>query len=377
MGKHSAIGGSGIGIWAECPGSVRLSKDAQCTPPSPYMIEGTNDHKLAELSFQQGLDPSDVEVDFDVPEDRLEAVRLYVQTVRTDEALEDVVWRGVEFRVSLTDLHPELYGTGDYGFSTQTGCLFVYDYKSGAGHVVESFDQQKYYALGALKLARQDINGITDIELVVVQPRAYHPDGPVRRHRMTAKDLYQWQNEFLIPAAKATDDPGALLVPGEHCHFCKAISFCPALRGQMLELAQTTFTEIQDDITLPNPEELSPEQLARVLDFAGIIGAWSREVAGHAQGLLESGHEIPGYKLVNKKAQRRWSDEAAFIAAFEGGYGDELYTKKLISPAQAEKIIGKKEVKEYWESIDTGLTIAPESDRRKAVAALGVFDKID
>jgi hypothetical protein len=73
--------------------------------------------------------------------------------------------------------------------------------------------------------------------------------------------------------------------------------------------------------------------------------------------------------LVRKKALRKWKDES-YVAKELNKYLDkkDIYTKKLISLAQAEKLIEcKSSIENLWEKPEGASVLAPESDKRPAV----------
>jgi len=87
-----------------------------------------------------------------------------------------------------------------------------------------------------------------------------------------------------------------------------------------------------------------------------------------------AGREIPGFKLVEGRSLRTWKDQMTALHELEAfGLGeDDLYAKKFVSPAQAEKTLkGKKVSAKLIEHLITKppgkTTFAPESDSRLAV----------
>ena len=89
------------------------------------------------------------------------------------------------------------------------------------------------------------------------------------------------------------------------------------------------------------------------------------------QTALENGVTVPGWKLVDKRATRKWAVDEAEITAEFGGIGtDKLYKTELLSPAQMEKVL-----KEYGlvipavllKTVSSGHTLVPESDKRPSV----------
>ena len=86
---------------------------------------------------------------------------------------------------------------------------------------------------------------------------------------------------------------------------------------------------------------------------------------------LLDGQEIPGFKVVEGRGSRDWSDEPQVQARLrECGYSPEEYLKtELLSPAQLEKSLGKKIAADLVGTLIISKpgspTVAPESDKRK------------
>jgi hypothetical protein len=93
-----------------------------------------------------------------------------------------------------------------------------------------------------------------------------------------------------------------------------------------------------------------------------------------AQQLLEAGVEVPGWKLVPKRATRKWVDDKKVLTTLtEAGLNIEQLTEPK-SPAQMEKVLKKHNVplpSDLIVSVSTGSTLAPEDDPRPAVLQIG------
>jgi hypothetical protein len=91
--------------------------------------------------------------------------------------------------------------------------------------------------------------------------------------------------------------------------------------------------------------------------------------------MLEKDIKVPGYKLVAKRATRQWTDEDKAASALSQVLSPEdVYTKKLVTPPQAEKLLKKAKQElpaELVVSISSGSTLAPDSDPRPAVLNIG------
>lgn len=391
---HSTIGPSAASRWMNCPGSVALC----ATLPkrtSSYADEGSAAHALGEkylrgqildLSARKGMwlvqygrewylekaKPRSG-VAFEVNQDMIDAVQVYVDHI--DGV--DSEHKAYEKKLTMDWLHPGIFGTMDCGI-LDGDMYHVIDYKHGAGVAVEVEDnpQMMIYALGALG-KRAAKTTIKTVRLTIVQPRKPHPDGPVRYWDIDYADLYDWAENVLIPAAKATELENAPFVPGDkQCRWCEASrqSKCPALLGAVQDVAgMSLISPIVETPRLPDPGSLTVADKARVLALAGLLETWIDNVRASALEEAQAGVQFPGLKLVHKITRRRWRDEAQVAAALQPALGDEIWDTKLRSPSQIEKLLGKggkEALAQLTESPLGDLTLAPETDRRRAVDPL-------
>lgn len=374
MTAHSKIGASSCYRWWECPGSVNLSRDI-LPISSPYADEGTAAHEVVEVSLKAWEHPNALlgkmtKVGIEVNEEMVNCAEHMMDEIAQDyfnhfgenpvaKKLQDYLM--VEKKFDLSHIHAGLFGTNDACLLIPFTKLYVYDFKYGQGVAVnvENNKQLMYYALGALE-GNDDID---EVELVIVQPRAFHSQGPVRRWKVTRAELEAFKAELIIHAEAALS-PDAELNAGYWCKFCPALGCCPECKDQAMALAKADFGEAKIP-TLPTPEKMTVDQIANVLAKADLLAEWLKGVEAYAQGLLEAGRKVPGFKLVRKRATRKWSDESKVQSVFKH-LGQELFEKKLKSPAQLEKLVGKNAVEGMTFIPDTGLTIAPESDKREA-----------
>lgn len=364
MKKHSSLGASGMHRWSQCPGSVRLAATVE-NRSSRYAEEGTEAHAFAERWLRTKACPNDWP-----DEEMRDAVAVYVKTVEDDyrQSAEgsDLL---VEQRFDLGSVYPGCFGTADactYDRGSKT--LRVYDYKHGAGVAVEvsGNPQLLYYGLGALLSTGYACD---EVELVIVQPRCPHPDGPVRRHRLKAIELIDFAAD-LAEYAKATEDPNAPLNPGDHCRFCPASGVCPAVHGIAQRLAKQQFTPALS---------YDPAALSETLRWLPILEAWIKQTREFAYGEAQHGRTPPGWKVVDKQAVRKWRDEAAAKAALIkfGVAETDLYEpQEFLSAPKIEKVIGKKAFAKLLEDHEkenlvvkesSGSTLAPDTDKRPEV----------
>lgn len=372
----------------ECPGSIRLCQGVKSSS-SVYAEEGSAAHHLAERCLKKGEKAAQYEGrfirrvgddfsilksgatgedgDFEITEEMVQAVQTYLEVIASDVETNPHAKLEIEHRFDLSKFYPGMFGTNDACLSQPFGKLIVYDFKYGAGHAVEvgRNPQLLYYALGAYFDSDYD-----EIECVIVQPRARHKDGPTRRWTTYPRDLEEWARKQLLPAAEKTGAPDAPVIAGTWCKFCPAMASCPTLQAHAMEVVKSDF----QTIPLPNPEHLTTDELVKVLQSEDLLKTWLKSVSSYAQGLLEQGQAVPGFKLVRKRANRRWKDGVDLDNRLFKYRDLGVYEKKLLSPAKMEKLVEEKgwelPVHEWIEKPEGGLVIAPESDRRAAVEAV-------
>jgi len=382
---HSKIGASTCERWWNCPGSVAACAVLPPQPESPYAKEGTAAHELGERCLLENKDAVElvgqtaengVEFTFEMAE----AVQVYLDTIRQDMDHYKSSHTGlkIEHRFHLTDVDPDAFGTNDAMLGNMFGKLIVYDYKHGQGVAVEVVNNKQalYYAVGGVALGDYD-----SVELVIVQPRASHRDGPVRRWNITMDTLIEFTKE-LREKITETKKEGAPLVAGEHCKktFCPNMAGCKAIKNIASQAAMVAFGEAKP-LVLKEPDHLTPNELKRILDAMPMVEAWLTSVYAFAEQKLKNGEEVIGYKLVKgREGNRQWVDEKKVLAHF----GKEAEKIEVLSPAQLEKVIGKKRKEEldpFVTRSEGKISMVPETDSREAVSsqaqAISVFAKND
>jgi hypothetical protein len=358
MTAHASLGASNAHRWLACAGSVKAERGLPNTS-SVFALEGTTAHDLAELT----LTTSDTALDLFEDKEMAEFVRIYTDYVRSLSDTADLVL--IEQRVDYSDWVPKGFGTAD-AIVLNGDTLNVVDLKYGMGVQVYAEDnpQGMLYALGAYA----EVNHITEIKNVVitiVQPRLDH----ISEWSISVEDLLQWA-EWVTQRAEATQAEDAPREAGEkQCRFCKAKHNCAALLKHTEAVLLTDFNNIDG---LPNVDTLTDEQMASVLASKSLIDGWISAIATHATERLESGSGFAGYKLVEGRSTRRWyDDETAEFRLREIIGVEKSVTTKVISPTQAQKILGAKRKDEIAEMIVKPAgkpTLVPDSDKRLAIS---------
>lgn len=352
---HSRFGASKAERWLNCTASV-AAEDGLEDSPSIWAQIGTACHSVAAMCLESGQDAEEFigrTVDgIEITDAYADNVQLYLDTIRADKEA-----RGgklvVERRFHLEFLHPEFFGTSDCGRLGTDGILSVYDAKFGHKPVaVKDNPQLAYYALGMIDSLPKTLK-IARVELVIIQPNAPQAGDErpgVRRVTLDHSDLLDLAQR-LVDAADTALGGSPAFMPGEWCGFCRAAPTCKALRDKAMDIAQLDFddeagvVQTWGEKTL-NPLEMTNAQIAHVLDAADILEAFINAVRMQAEIQSNRGDEFPGWKRVQGRTRRKWRDETTAAGELSLVFGlddSSIFTQKLLSPAQAEKLIAKAE----------------------------------
>ncbi len=363
MAKHSSIvGGSTASRVIKCPASVALVAKMPPKPSSKYADEGTLLHNaIAEI------------LDKCVPARDLLGFK-YKDHVLTEELLEDKIKPAlacldqvdpigfmefdVESEVDFGDYLPGVFGSADLIGRIDDRAI-VLDWKFGSGVIVNAEEnyQGMFYAAAAMRTEKTKwaFDGAKEIEIIIVQP----PE--MRRWVTTPQRIAEFEMQLAL-AVKEASRKEARMESGSHCRWCAAKPTCPLMTGAVARSTQ---------IALKN---LNPEHIATYLQQADMLEDWIKDLRDLAHQMLESDVAVPGYKLVAKRAIRQWANEhEAAIALSTKGISPHK-PLEVISPAQAEKLLGKSgkdSIKDLVVAVSSGSTLVPESDPRPAVLQIG------
>lgn len=364
---HALLSPSSAARWMICPGSATLCRHAAADAgqDKSFATEGTFAHEVA-AALLTGTDlPMSEDYSASAVADE---VRPYVDYIRT---LPGTLL--VEQRLSIETITGEAdaYGTADAVLVGEDE-LIVCDLKYGMGVKVDAVKNPQIgiYAGAAFEQFGGVFGDIKRIRAVVVQPRIDH----VSEWALTAEELLSFLDQIRACAATAraqlsVGDEGLSLCPGKaQCQFCDAASRCRAYADLV---SKTTGVDLPK-AALPL---MNNEELALALPKVDAIEQWCNRVREDAFQQLLAGNAIPGFKLVSGREGRRlWADERVVEEVLKRMKvpAADRYTKKLISPTQAKKLIKQQVITErQWERLENHITrsepkpcIVPESDPR-------------
>lgn len=360
---HALLSASSSSRWLKCPPSA-VAASLYPNTETEYTREGTLAHEVAELVARSRLNRGDNIFGSpwrdDVTPEMIRHAESYADYIQEQIKSPGAVVL-LEQRLDFSPWVPEGFGTGDC-LIIQGTHLDVIDYKYGQGVEVSAINnsQMRLYGLGAL----HDFGDIYEIETVslhIFQPRKDN----ISVEDICAAELRAWAEMVVKPTAADAAAGRGNHSPGAHCRFCPHAGVCPALASTCLAMCGEE--GVERPIAVPS---LTPQEVADILSQEPMISAWLKAVKERALASLLEGGEIPGFKVVAGRASRSWADELEVCdALIKAGYTREQITKtEVLSPAQMEKVLGKKKAAEliagHILSIPGSPTLAPETDKR-------------
>ena len=374
MAAHAILSASGSHRWLNCPPSAQLEKQFP-EESSEYAAEGSFAHSLAELKLRRELGQivdktyrrqlKEMEKNeffssglVDYIENYLALVGEHISEARTRS--KDAVIL-LEQRLDFSAWVPEGFGTGDLVIVAD-GILEVIDLKYGKGVPVSAEDnsQMRLYGLGAVSQFGC-LYDIQKVRMTICQPRL----DSVSTDEMSMEELLIWAGKYLLPRAKMAHAGEGEYSAGDHCQFCRARYTCRARAEANLELAKMDFQD---------PALLSDEEIAEVLGRADALQKWAADVLTYALDQAENhGKKWPGWKLVEGRSNRKYTDEDAVARVLTGaGYAEKLiYIRSLLGITAMEKAVGKKRFDELLKGMlikpPGKPTLVPESDKRPEI----------
>ena len=370
---HAKLSPSSSARWLSCTGSVK-AEQAFPSYTTSYAAEGTTAHALADLCLNDTrLTPEqfigELIDGYAVDDEMAENIAAYVAYVRS--------FKGIHFyevRVNFSEWIPDGFGTSDaIVIDEKAKTVHVIDLKYGKGVPIDADNnsQGMLYALGVLS----EYSFIYDLDHVVIhiyQPRIKNYSS----WSITTTELLKWAEWAKQRAEEAITDNAPRTPSEKACQWCKAKATCKAL----LDHTHTVVMNDFDDLTSINPDTLTDNELRVIMDNAKLIKSWLDTIEEYIFDKLNNGQAFDGYKLVEGRSTRTWQDEQqAAILLADKVPSDKLFTQKLISPAQAEKLL--KNDKELFASLVTKSagkpTLVPSCDKRIALNDANVFDALD
>lgn len=382
MTIHLKYGGSTAARTMQCPAWHRLAEDVPREQDTSFADEGSllhncmeeiydsddieNPFEHASLMLKQGREFNGVHLEKDMVHEKLWPAITAVEKLIEDYDLED--WHCEPF----VKMDSDMGGSIDMlGLSADFKTAVVADYKFGYNTVaVQGNKQARFYALCALidDSTASWFDQVERIVLAIIQPNGDGDD--LQIEEITLDDIDTFETSYLA-AVEQSEEPTAQPKAGKECKYCPALAVCPVKTGEALQAARVS--------------EIMADKLSEYLPIADQVIEWANKVKKMAHEQMELGVPVKGYKLVNKRATRVWTDKAAVEDKIRKAKKIKLedgFDLKLKSPAQMEKKCKELGVKfepyqEYISSVSSGTTLALESDKRPAALPVQGLEQLN
>ncbi|WP_405348779.1 DUF2800 domain-containing protein [Ruminobacter amylophilus] len=364
--SHAILSASASHRWLMCPPSVRLSEQFPDDGGSEFAAEGTEAHELCEYRLKSALGmPAEDPVPHlqrynEEMEDCASGYATHVLSL-VEEAKQTCSDPKVliEQRVDFSQWVPEGFGTADC-IIVSDGTLRIVDYKHGLGVLVEAENnpQMKCYALGALEIF-DVLYDIDTISMTIYQPRREN----ISTWVISREELLQWAENTLKPIAAMAFAGEGEFCSGEWCGFCKAKHNCRARAEANLMLAKHDFKM---------PELLEDIEIELILSKVDELASWANDVKEYALKQAIGGKEWHGWKLVEGRSVRKFTDDDKVIKTVsEAGF--DPFEKKLLGITAMQKLLGRARFDELLSGLITKSkgkpTLVPDSDKRPEVSS--------
>lgn len=367
--KHALLSASSSHRWLQCPPCAKLELEFP-NRTSQYAEEGTLAHELGEISLKKELgiitekQYSDrlkkIVANGMYSKDMTDYVARYIETCmeryNTAKAKTPDAEAMVEQHLDFSKWVPDGFGTGDF-VTVADGTMEICDLKYGKGVPVSADHnpQMMLYALGAIS-AFEFLYDIKNVRMTIIQPRL----DSISTYEVTTEELMYWAEFTVKPVAKLAIEGKGEFKAGEHCGFCRAKSVCKERAKKNMELAQYEFR---------STDTLSENDIADILKKIDELVKWAKDVKEYALDQALQGVKYDGFKVVEGRSSRKYSDEPSIIETLKAnGYKDIFKPQELLTLTNMEKLVGKKKLNEligqYIVKPAGAPTLAPADDKR-------------
>jgi Protein of unknown function (DUF2800) len=407
MSEHAVIAPSGLSLTVACNASLQLQASVPPLPDTDDQAEGDAGHWVArryaagyghELPIGAKFPCKGRE--WTVDADMYAGARLYARALGYEHHN-----LRLERRVKIKRVHPtECEGTPD-GYRVfydareahPNGCpeglpdeafnagrlklIRVGDYKYGH-RFVEVFEN---YQLSAYASGVADEHGLDDndeniyVELILVQPRCYHRDGPVRIWRTKLVNLRAVINIASNAAHAAlvplTEYNAPKATTGAHCVDCSARHVCRALQVNTSHLIDYAHTAERVEL----PAWAVGQELFLVQDAIKRLTARETGLSAQADSMIRAGQPVPMYHMEPQQTRLTYYDNVNTdeIVGLGDMMGIELRKKlerkdQVVTPTQALQLGIDADVMRSYAHRPTG---AMRLTRDNSINARKVFVK--
>lgn len=371
--KHAKLSASGSSKWLNCTPSSSL-EEGFTEKPSEYAQEGTLAHEFGDF-YLRFFNGEITEKRYQEAVGKLKTHRLYAkemprqvdkyvgyvleQLTQARTSTPDAVLL-VESRLDFSHVVEGGFGTGD-AVIIADGTMEVVDLKYGKGVEVsaEKNSQLMLYGLGALR-ANELSYDIKTVKLTIVQPRL----DSISSWDLSVEELVAWGEETVKPRAELAYIGAGEVSAGSHCKFCKAKPKCRAFADLNNNLPRLDFAL---------PPVLTDEEVIEIFEKLPDLIDWAKTVTSYLYAQALEGKPVKGYKLVEGKSSRRWTDTDLVedILKNKGLTSEEIFNIKLKSLGDIADLMTKDEFNSllgpFIVKPPGAPVLVPETDKRPAM----------
>jgi hypothetical protein len=176
------------------------------------------------------------------------------------------------------------------------------------------------------------------IEIYIDQPRL----NSYKNWNCTVNELLEWGESIKTKAEMAFMGFGEYHA-GDWCRFCRANGVCKAQAEQQIS-AFDDFSEA----TNYSSALLTPDEMSKVLERGKDLVAWFETVKEKALETILSGTNIPGWKVVEGRSSRIWTDQDKALEKLQASGIDRavIYDNVPKTLTKLEKMLGTTKFKE-------------------------------
>lgn len=360
MSAHATRSPSAAESWMTCPDFPNAVAGLP-NESSEFAAEGTAAHSISDDCLALGLDAYDfigskLTVTEQDEEHGIDNSWTFEWTEEDAEQLQygidEVRALGGEFfgehRVDLSEIMgiENQFGTLDRGVISED-LIVINDLKWGRGIPVSPVrnKQLMIYGLGFWKNIARHRTDAKEFLFMIDQPRCPGGGG---QWRCSLDEMLAFADEVKAAAIRTTMPNPPRIASEKGCFWCArrqqppteegAVSGCKAYDDFNMDMLGSKLDEIvlEDQFVAPSP--LSLERRSWIVRHKKVIETWLEHLhtATITDGL--NGDPIPGFKVVDgRRGHKKWIDEKKAEIWLDLFLGNKVFTKKLISPAQAIK----------------------------------------
>lgn len=322
--KHLPVGGSTAERTLKCPAWLDRAKRVPKPPSSGaanlgnLLHDAMETHYLTDKAFEDmvgKLSFADLVLDDD-----------HIPALMSAKAMVDGVFDYYDVDEYLCEPFVEqeagyIGGSVDIVWLSADGAtLGILDYKFGRKKVRAAENKQLlFYAMCVAKdpKTRAMLAKVKNVVLTIVQP---YCSSEADTWKCGVVDVQAFEAELMAALAEPTRSE-----TGGHCFFCPVAATCPDKKAQA------------ESALVLDPKDA--KNAAAALELAEQLEPWLKQVRELTTNAAESGAVIPGWKLVEKNTQRRYTKNAQDVLAKT--LGDDAFEKKLLPMGKVEKAMGR------------------------------------